>query len=150
MGGFRFELEAVLRQREHAERVEQVAMGTIDRERLALEAELGAAQGEIEDEQAELRRRLVGARFATVRDQALAVGVIERRAAGIARRLAETLERLEKARERLVRASADRRAIELLRERRYETWRREQLRKEQRTLDDVVSGASARRAQEAA
>ncbi len=106
----------------------------------------------IEDERRELRRRLEGegGRFGAVREQALAVGALDRRAAGIGGRLGEVIERLEEARAELVEASADRRAIELLRERRYELWRREQLRREQRELDDVVNGVSARRAQEAA
>ncbi len=152
MGGFRFELEPVLRQREQVERQKQVAFAAIDRERLALEGELRAARAMIEDERRELRRRLggVGGRFGAVREQALAVGALDRRAAGIGVRLGEVLQRLEEARGELVEASADRRAIELLRERRYELWRREQLRREQRELDDIVNGVSARRAQEAA
>ncbi len=152
MGGFRFELEPVLRQREQVERERQVAFAAIDRERLALESELRAARAMIEDERRELRRRLGGGggRFGAVREQAMAVGALDRRAAGIGVRLGEVLQRLKEARGELVEASADRRAIELLRERRYELWRREQLRREQRELDDIVNGVSARRAQEAA
>ncbi len=152
MGAFRFELDPVLRQREQVERERQLELAAIDRERLALEGELRTTRSMIENERRELRRRLAGdgGRFGAVREQALAAGALDRRAAGIAVNLAEVLEGLAASREVLVRASADRRAIELLRERRFELWRREQLRREQRELDDVVNGVSARRAQEAA
>ena len=152
MAKFIFKLQPVLGQREQIEREKQVVVGAINRERIALEPELRKFQSSIENERDDLRERLGSkqGRFAGVREQALAIRAIDRRAAEVAARLADTFERLGQARGELARASADRRAIELLRERRYAQWQRELLRTEQRELDDVVNGASARRAQEAA
>ncbi len=152
MAKFVFQLQPVLGQREQIEREKQVVVGAINRERIELENELRAIQASIESEREDLRARLgpQALGFAGVREQAMAVKALDRGAAGVAVRLAEVLERLQQARSVLAQASADRRAIELLRERRYEQWRRELLSKEQRELDDVVNGASARRAQEAA
>lgn len=149
MPAFMFELEQVLRQRERVEREHQVRVGAIERERLDLEGELRELQGELDAARDDLRARL-GARasresagFSDVRAQARAVSALDRRGMALAERLAGVLARLRAARIELVRASSERRAIELLRDRRYERWLIEQRRREQRTLDDLAGVRAA-------
>lgn len=138
MARFVFELEGVLRQRVHVERQQQARVAEVDRMRLALEAQLRALHGQITGERAHLAALLADGSFAQVRAQALAINAMERRAQALACELGGVLRRLEEERRVLAQRSAERRAIELLREERFEAWRREQQRIEQRVLDDIA------------
>ncbi len=147
MARFVFELQSVLQQREHLERQQQGRVAEVDRRRLALEGALRELQDQMDGERAHLAALLAGGSFAQVRAQALTISAMEHRARSLAVELAGVLGRLEEERRVLARRSAERRAIELLREQRYEAWLREQQRREQRVLDDI---AGARFSEEAA
>ncbi|MEM9560896.1 MAG: flagellar FliJ family protein, partial [Planctomycetota bacterium] len=54
-------------------------------------------------------------------------------------RLAGVYERLDRARLELLEAATARRAVELLRDRRLEAWKRDELRREQLVLDDLTN-----------
>ena len=55
---------------------------------------------------------------------------------------------LEQARERLREAAKERRAVELLKERKLEAWRRSQARAEQLLLDELSVGRASRQRRE--
>lgn len=139
MARFVFKLEAVLRQRTLIERDEQLAVAQIERQRLALESQLRAVQGTIVAEREALRVALTGRRsgFADIRLQAGAESGLHRRAQRLVLELAGVHKRLGRAREKLVRAAARRKAMERLKERRYEAWAESLKRKEDAALDEL-------------
>lgn len=136
----------MLRQRERAERDEQVRVAGIERERLAIESELRGLQRSIEDE----RRAMAalgaegGATAGELRAQAAAIAALRATADERARALAGVLRRLALARRVLGERAAERRAMELLKERRLEAFRAEQRRLEDRVTDDLVMASRAR------
>lgn len=148
MARFRFPLQALLQARERAERDEQVAFGVLEQDRLALRRQLDDAQAMIERAQQDAR--------ALLDPQA---GIVDLRAArrqahaalhhqAIASQLRVSLQgaqvRSDQQRERLLRASIARRALERLRERRLAEWVLDQRRKEQFALDDLATVQTAR------
>ncbi|MEM1166932.1 MAG: flagellar export protein FliJ [Planctomycetota bacterium] len=147
MAAFRFKLQPVLEQREREERARRIELAAIEGERGEAEAIIRGAQVAIEAFREEWR--------ATATRGVLRPGDIGRQAsASIAQhvkaqqaaiRLAGIMERLDEARGRLAQASARRRAVELLRQRRLAEWEREQAHREASAVDDLVTGAAARR-----
>lgn len=155
MARFVFEHEALLEQRRRAERERQVVVAQLERERMELEGVLRGAQRSLASCKTDLRDALHGrgggARvdIGAVRMQASASFGLTARAQGVAIRLAGSMRRLEAARRELMAASAARRAVELLRERRLEQWRREQARREAAELDEIATTRAARDAEAA-
>ncbi len=148
MAKFRFELEAVLKQRLAAERQKQLALGELDRLRLALEDRLRGFQQSISAEKADLRVALSpGGRLDAVgvRMQANMSLHYVARAQQAVFQLAGLHRRLEAARKELLEATTRRKAVEKLKERRYEAWRLSEAAKEARALDELgVMGFAAR------
>lgn len=149
MARFVFEHEALLEQRRRAERERRLVVAEAQRERLALEAMLRNAEASISSCRRDLRDALHGkeggVNFGAVRMQAAASFGMTTRAQGVAIRLAGTIQRLERARGELLEASAARRAVELLKERRRAEWEREQARREAAALDEIAVMGAARR-----
>lgn len=139
MARFRFNLQPVLEHRVMIEREKQRAVAILERERLGLEDTIRACQRAIEAEQSEARGRLVGlVDLRAVRQQGSAA---LRHAASARRavlRLAGVHQRLVAARAELLEAAKRRKAVELLRERRYEQWKQDQSRREAGALDELV------------
>lgn len=147
MAKFVFELESVLEQREREERVRMKAVGELEAQRLAVEARAGEIQAGLRAGREEWRAalsgggdgagaaslQLVGVRLAA---NASLHGVVELQRAAID--LAGLGERLKRARAELLRATVARKAVELLKRRRYEAWKRERDRRENAELDDLV------------
>lgn len=140
MKKFVFELESVLRLREHEERERQLDLARVEREREALERRLREVHESARAEREALRADLSRGGSVKVSD------VRARSAAGmhllvvaqrLAVELAGSMERCRASRSKLAEATAARRAVDLLRERRYEAWRREALKREQAELDDL-------------
>ena len=71
-----------------------------------------------------------------------AAGSVRQRGAVV--RLAGVHQRLDAARLALIKATAARRGVEVLRERRYEAWKREQDRAEAAALDELAVMRAAR------
>jgi flagellar FliJ protein len=161
MPKFVFTLAAVLSQRSAVEKMKQARVAELERERAGIETALAEAQEGISRAKLDLRDLLSGGRAGT---QAQEVSQSERnitsatdlRGAGMqaratmgldlrARRQAITLAgvyaRLARAKEELTRACVDRRAVELLRERQLEAWKREQAVKESAFMDEVATRA---------
>lgn len=139
MARFVFKLEAVLRQRRNAERDEQLAVAQIERSRLGLESGIREIQRNITSERGELRLALQSQRvaFSDIRRQAGAETALHRRAQRLVLELAGVQTRMDRARKKLVRASAGRKAMERLKERRYEAWADQLKRKEAVAIDEL-------------
>jgi len=144
MPKFVFKLQPVIEQRLRVEREHQRRVAELERERLALEAEIAGYQRSITLERDDLRSRLFeergGARvnLGQVRQQAHAsLGLLARAQRAVVR-LAGVQQRLEAARLELIRATAARRGVEVLKERRYEAWKHDQDRREAGALDEMA------------
>src|SRR5690606_10167876 len=123
-----------LEQRERIERERQVVVARLQAEASEIEEFIRSAQRAIEREKEELRsalrvERSAGAAGGTLvdldaarRQGAAALGQI-RTAQQAALRLAGVLKRLDNARLDLLEAARQRKAVELLRDRRYEAWK---------------------------
>ena len=153
MARFVFELEALLRKRLHDEREQTGRVAAIERERIALEAEIRGYQSTIVEEKRDLARRLSSERagdgageawrgggvdLRAVRMQANASLSLIDRAQRAVLRLKAVHDRLDAARLELVDLTTKRRAIELLKEQRFEAWTRERLKREQAELDEIA------------
>lgn len=140
MARFRFRLQPVLRQRELAERDEQLVVAAIERDRLGLEDRLRAAQREIEAEQDELNRIVGTGAVHPVQARAQSAAILSKRAQAqrLAKELALVYKRLEHARGGLAQAAMQRRSMELLRDNQLTEFRREQSQAEDRALDELA------------
>jgi flagellar export protein FliJ len=142
-GKFRFRLQPVLEMRERAEQEKQLRVAALDRERIVIEESLRACQQSIDDARLDLRSRLAGARggglviIPEVRAQAGASVHMEAKARQTAIELAGAYKRLERARQELAKAAAARRAVDLLKERRFEEWRQAGLRADAALVDEA-------------
>ena len=139
---FIFRLQAVLEQRERDEEQAKRALGVVERERMALEQFLKELQASIGQSRRELREELApdrggGVRVTNVRLQAGASLHLAARARQGALELAGVYKRLEAARAALLRAKAARKAVQLLRDRRFAEWKLENRRSEDREADDL-------------
>ncbi len=149
MAKFRFQFEKVLEHRRSIEEARLRELRALSDERAAMQGEIQGLAAAITRSRLELGASLIGkvdlsqvARFAQfsgqtrfrVQEVAMGMAVLERR--------------IVEARQRVVEARRDRRALELLRERRLEAWKREQDRRETVELDDLSAGVSARRVME--
>lgn len=151
MAKFRFNLETLLEQRARVEEAKQRDLAAIERERLDVERQILETQRAIADQKRDLRGALAPADgapravdFQSVRLQSHAslhaVATLQR----LALKLAGVHQRAERARAELLRATADRKAVELLRTRRYEAWLREEAKKEAAAVEDMVNARAAR------
>lgn len=154
MARFVFELEALLRQRLHAEKAQMTLVAEIEHERMAIESEIRACQRSIVEEKRDLAERLgterVGGGHAVdlraVRVQANASLHLIGKAQRSVIRLKGVHDRLDVARLELLDRTTKRRAIEMLKEKRYEAWKREQARLEQAEQDEMAVMRHGRRA----
>ena len=159
---FRFSLEAVLQQRRAAEELHQRRVAELERERLALEERIRGHQRSIMTAKEDLRRRLCtekrptelgpgaeGVSLSDVRLQANASLHMVARAQQAVLELAGVHRRLDAARLELIRATTERKAVELLKSKRHQEWRDEIRRKEDAEMDEINVTRHAR-SQEAA
>lgn len=147
---FVFSLEPVLEQRRRAEEARLRAVAAVERERVTLEDNLRALQGDLAAARSDLRDRLaapgVAGGVGAVRMQANASLRITLDMQQCALTLAGVLRRLERARAELLAATTARKGVERLRERRYAAWRAEEGRREVRELDELTTMGAARAA----
>jgi flagellar export protein FliJ len=147
---FRFSLEAVLRQRMALEEREQRRVAELERERLAIEERIRGCQRSIAGAKEDLRRRLSsekraqelsrgasGVSLSDVRLQANASLHMVARAQQAVLELAGVHRRLDAARLELIRATTARKAIELLKAKRFEEWRNEVKKREAAEMDEL-------------
>jgi flagellar export protein FliJ len=150
---FRFELEAVIKQRLAIERQKQLVLADLERMRLVLEDKLRGFQASITAEKNDLRETLAPASqpgaasvdLRHVRMQANMSLHLVAKAQQAVFQLAALHRRLDAARKDLLAATTRRKAVEKLKERRYELWRAEQASLEARVLDEIaVTGHAVR------
>jgi flagellar export protein FliJ len=144
MARFIFELEAVLKQRLAAEREKQLVVAALERERAELEQAIRGFQLDLTREKHELHDQLSGAREGStildlrgVRFQAGAALRLITLAQRAVLRLAGVHKKLDVARLTLLEATTRRKAVETLKERRFEEWRQEQKRREAAAADEL-------------
>ncbi|MFI4870654.1 MAG: flagellar export protein FliJ [Phycisphaerales bacterium JB058] len=140
MARFRFRLQPVLRQRELAERDEQLVVAEIERDRMRLEERLRGMQQEIDGEQDELNQIIGNGSVNPMHARAQSAAILAKRAQAqrVAKELALVYKRLEKARGELAQAAMRRRSMELLRDNQLAAFRREQSQAEDRVLDELA------------
>jgi flagellar export protein FliJ len=146
MAKFRFSLQSVLEMRQREERELMVAVAEIERDRRQLEDALRECQGRVQAAKSDIREQLTpveggigAARQAEARWTAHAAQRSEVYAHQLVIKLSGVHRRLNEAKGRLSAAAAARRAVEVLRERRYEEWKRDRLRRESVELDEMAS-----------
>jgi flagellar FliJ protein len=146
MAKFVFRLEPLLKARRRAEETEQRAVAELDRQRMALEDVLRGYQQNISHGKESLRGSLAGTldmRF--LRLEAGSALHLVRKAQQVVLQLAGLGQRLEAARAKLIEATKRRRALELLKERRFEQWKRKLDKAEDAQIDELVTNAAARK-----
>ncbi len=144
MPKFTFKLQPLLDQRTHAERQKQLAVAAVERQRAQLESSVTGRQAEIRSHKDDLRTLLTSSGtapvdFRTVRLQANASLHAQLHTHRLALQLAGLYHRLDAARKELREAATRRRAVELLKERRYEAWKRDENRRESNELDEIAT-----------
>lgn len=145
MARFRFNLQAVLQHRKMVEEQKQRALAALEAERARLESVIRAHQQAITEERRQMRQSLGVGDIRAVRLQSAASVRLATAAQRAVLELAGLHRRLENARAELLEASKRRKAVELLRERRYEEWKSEQNRRELAALDELAVMAAARK-----
>jgi flagellar FliJ protein len=140
MPRFRFRLDPLLRVRRQAERAKQIAVADLHRQRSALEAALRRRQELIESAREAHVGRLTGRLDVTaLRGTAAETLRHLRDASRLAVELAGVQRRLEAAQSALRDAARDRRAVELVRQRRFEEWKRRLDRREVAEHDEMAA-----------
>lgn len=139
MAKFVFKLEPLLEARRRREQGRQREVAEVERERLALERMLREHQREIGRGKQELRERLAGPLdMRRLRQGSFASLHRVRKAQQVVLQLAGVHRRLDEARGRLLEATRRRRAIELLRDRRFQQWKTALDKAETAMLDDLA------------
>lgn len=157
MPRFTFNLQRVLDLRRRTEDDHRRRVAAIEAERAAAEDRLRAIQATITASRVEQRTMLTsgaaaetrGLNMTALRTHTGALMGLTAQAHRTALELAGILKRLEAARVLLAKASADRKAVELLREQAYEQWKQDQNRREILQLDEIGASARTRAAEHA-
>ena len=139
MARFVFKLEAVLRQRKQIEQQKLRDLAVRQQVVVGLQQNLLALQTQANDAAKDLRdNRLVGpinlSYLSAHRRYIMSMG---RQAVAIAQKVAQAQKFVDEARLALAEAAKNRKAIEKLKEKHYESWRQEQAKKEADALDEV-------------
>jgi flagellar FliJ protein len=149
MARFRFRLEPLLKARRLAEQGRQRAVAEIERERLAIEDRLREQQQFISAGKRSMRDEMTGTLDVdAMRLHAGATMRLMRDAERMVIELAGVHQRLDAARSELIEATRQRRAVELLRERRFEQWKAELEKADDAAIDELAVHAAARKERE--
>lgn len=147
MPRFVFKLEPLLKQRKQIEDQAQQALAGLLREKREIEGQLHRQQQLIADDKRTMSDALTGKVDLTrIRGHATQVNRATLAAQRSAFQLLELNRRIEQARAKLAEAIRQRKAIEVLRERQWEQWKREQARRETAALDELAVQRHARSA----
>lgn len=138
MARFRFKLQPLLDHRKRLEGEKQRALAVIERRRIDIEDQIRAMQRRILENKAELGRNLVGSvDTSAIRSQAAMSMQLDARIRRLVAVLAEIYRRADHARGELLLARTRVKAIERLRDRRYEQWRLAEAKRETAALDEL-------------
>ncbi len=144
MAKFVFQLDGVLRQRTNVERQRKRELAVVQQQMATLDAELRALDASVRTAEQDLRQnRLVGridlAFLAAHRRYAFAM---QRKAMGVAQKMAAVQVQLEKAQRLATEASKQKKILEKLRERRFARWREQLERRDLTEMDEIGSRLS--------
>lgn len=148
MPRFVFKLQPVLDQRAREERDQMLVVSELERERLALESRIRGCQQMMSDERRELTQTLGAGGRVDLHSVKMQAGASLRHSFDAQRavlELAGVFRRLEEARGELVRVTARRRAVEMLRDQQREAFDRAQDKRETHELDEMSVLRHARR-----
>ncbi|MCZ6836365.1 MAG: flagellar FliJ family protein [Planctomycetota bacterium] len=146
MPRFVFTLDPLFRARQRVEETLQRQVAHIERERLELERKIRRQQEAISEGKRAMQDQLVGTLcMGDLRDQAGSTLRVMRDTQKVVLELAGIHKRLDATRQGLLEASKERRAIELLRERREEQWRKKLEKAENEAMDELAIFAAARK-----
>lgn len=146
MARFKFKFDAVLRHRVAIEDGCQRDLAKELRQRMILEDQVRRMQQTIVESKRQLGDALVGeVQMQRIAGFARYSGQVAQRANSLVARLAVVEKQIDQARGRLVEATRGRKAIEILRDRHYQRWVREQDRRETVQLDDLALQAHGRK-----
>ncbi len=146
MARFEFKLEPVLRHRRMIEEQRQRELAQLLRQKLILETQISNLQQTIVTDKHAIAEALTGNVDVTrIRQHGVHSNRISVRVQQIAIELYKLTQTIEAARTSLLSATKARKAVELLREKRYERWAREQDRMQTREADEMVTQSYARR-----
>jgi flagellar FliJ protein len=140
MAKFIFQLEGVLRHRMNIEHQRKRELAVIQGQMAALDAELRAMDASVRASDQDLRtNRLLGkldmAFIAAHRRFAVSM---QRKAMGLAQKMAGVRTQIEQATRNLAEAAKQRKIIEKLRERQFERWRQELDKREEVEMDEIA------------
>ncbi len=145
MAKFVFKFQSVLRHRERVEDERQRELAQHLRMRMILMSQLQNMQQDIRTSKQNLAGSLVGrVDLDQVGQFARFAGQSTQRAQQLVSKLAVVEKQVEQARMQLLAATAQRKAMELLRDRHYEQWRSTLDRREIAQLDELATQAHAR------
>lgn len=143
---FQFPLDSVLRHRKQQEQEKQRKLAEIMRRQITIEGRLREIHQQIVASKHELGGRLSGqVDTDAIRAQANMAMALDVQARQFALELAEVYRMADAAREELIGASKRRKSIERLRERRFEAWKTELRRIEEKESDDLTMTRIANR-----
>lgn len=143
MAKFNFELESVLGVRRGVERKRQLAVAELERQRIDIEDRIREYQRQLTHERHDLQAHLQmehgsgGVDLGAVRLQANASLHLVGKAHQEVIRLAGLHRKIDAARLELLKATTDRKAVEVLKQRRLDAWSAEQRRRESVALDEI-------------
>ena len=152
MAKFVFQLQAVLRHREHEEQEKQRLLADAQAEMVRLQEQLSRLDGSVQTSLDDLRNnRLIGPLdmryLASHRRFVLAV---RQEAMAVVQAMARQQLKVEEAQRALAEAAKERKVIEKLRERQHERWRADEAHREFVALDEVATQMGFRAATTAA
>jgi len=151
MPRFNFKLDPLLNHRKQLEERAQQNLAELLRQKLAIEHELRRQQQGIARDKRDMAQALTGrVDVARIRGHASQVNHAALTAQRSALQIVDLNRRIDHARGQLAEAMRQRKAIEVLRERKLKQWRRQQRRSETAALDELAVQRHARRTAEAA
>ncbi len=146
MAKFVFRLKPLLTARRHAEQDARRVVAVLERERIGLEDDLRRHQQRIVSDKQQMRDSMTGSLdMRSLRQSAGVTLHAIRKAQQLVLKLAGVSQRMESARAELRKTMTRRRAIELLREKRFDRWKMVQSKAETAALDELAVGRAARR-----
>jgi len=139
MAKFVFKLEVLLRQRKIQEDEKQRKLAQILRHRMIFHNELRTMQQTITQSKQELTDGLVGkVDLSRVSQFARYSGQTRQRAQTLVFRMAELEKYISVAQNDLIEATRARKALELLRDKQFDVWKKQMSKREARQLDEVA------------
>jgi flagellar protein FliJ len=151
MARFAFKLQALLKHRRAIEDERQRALAQLLREKMIIESQLRRDQTTIIDDKRRMTAALAGhVDVPRIRQHAAHQHQVAFKAQQVAFKLLELTRRIDTARRDLTHAMKQRKAVEILRDKQWNRWRRQQNRRETAALDELATQRYARSTPEVA